>query len=47
MARNAGDDVDLVAGRHPLAAVLVRPVRRRVHFRREVVREKEDSHVGA
>ena len=44
VAGNAGDDVHLVAGRHPLAAVLVRPVGRRVHFRREVVREEQDAH---
>ena len=44
MARHAGHDVDLVARVHPRAAVLERPIRRRVHFRRKVVREKEDSH---
>ena len=44
MARHAGHDVDLVARVRPRLAVLERPIRRRVHFRRKVVREKEDSH---
>ena len=46
MAGDAGDDVHLVAGRHPLAAVLVRPGCRRVDFRWEVVGEEEDAHDG-
>ena len=42
VAGNTGHDVDFVAGRHPLTAVLVRPVCRRVDFGWEVVGEEED-----
>ena len=46
MARHAGDHVDLVPRFHPFAAVFVRPVGRRVDFRREVVRQKQNSHMA-
>jgi hypothetical protein len=43
MAWHTGDDVDLMAGRHPLTAVLVSPVGRCVDLGWKVVGEKQNA----
>jgi hypothetical protein len=43
MTWNTRDDVDLVSGGHPFAAVLVGPVGRRVDFGREVMGKEQDA----
>ena len=42
--RLAGQHGHLMSGPHPPQTVLIRPRGGRIHFRREIVREEEDTH---